>query len=155
MIIGLSTILQTEDQKVAAAWAYKTVLLLQMIRPLGLRVIPEERFRQLRENGRPPTDVRVWLARREGGNAAHDALNEIHIAGPGLVVPGFFSLLALGRIVILVAGRLVPGPERVRIGSDVDRRVAVQVWPASSRQMAWPPKEPLKDLSAGKVIARL
>jgi len=155
MIVGQPTILQTEDQKATAAWAYKTVLLMQMIRPSGLRVIPTERFRQLHDNRRPPSDVRVWLARREGGNAAHDALNEVRIAGPDLAVPGFFSLLALGRIVILVAGRLVPGPERMRIGSDVDSRITVQVWPASSRPTAWPPKEPLEDLSAGTVIARL
>src|SRR6476659_1777493 len=130
MIVGQPTILQTEDQKAAAAWAYKTVLLMQMIRPLGLRVIPPDRFRQLHDSRRPPSDVRMWLARREGGNAAHDALNEIRVAGPGLSVPGFFSLLALGRIVILVAGRLVPGPERMRIGSEVDPRITAQIWPA-------------------------
>lgn len=155
MIVGQPMLLQTEAQKAVAAWAYKTVLLMQMIRPSGLRVIPPERFRQLHDNLRPPSDVRVWLARRDGGNAVHDALNEIRVAGPGLAVPGFFSLLALGRIVILVAGRLAPGSERMRIGSEVDPRITAQVWPASSRPVAWPPEEPLEDQSAEAVIARL
>jgi hypothetical protein len=85
----------------------------------------------------------------------HDGLNEIRIAGGGLALPGFFSLLALGRLVILVVARLAPGPERLKIGSAVDHRITVQVWPASSRPAAWPPERPIGDLAAKTVIAKL
>jgi hypothetical protein len=49
MIVGEVRALQTEDQKTLAAWAYKTVLLMQMVRPPELRVIPTQRFEQLHE----------------------------------------------------------------------------------------------------------
>jgi hypothetical protein len=155
LVIGEPALLATGDQRVLATWCYKTALLMQMLRPKASHVIPPARFTELCDLGRPPTDARVWLASRQGGNAMHEGLNEINIAGSRLKIPGFFSLLALGRLVILVAGRLTPGPERIRIGSDVDPRITVQIWPTSCRPSKWPPLEPLDDLAARSVIAKL
>jgi hypothetical protein len=140
LLLGDSVGLDGEEQRVVAVWSYKTVLLLQMVRPKTSRPIPRERFRQLHELGRPPTDARVWLASSEGNNAIHETSTQINLArADKLVVPGFSTALALGRLLILCAGRLSPGPERVSIGSRVDSRITIEVWPASIRHRQWPP----------------
>jgi hypothetical protein len=51
----------SDDQPAMATWCYKTVLLMQLVRPGKFRFIPRERYSQLHRDGRPPSDVRLWL----------------------------------------------------------------------------------------------
>ncbi len=156
LLLGEPACLTGPEQRVVATWSYKTVLLFQMLRPKSARVIPEHRFRELYESGRPPTDARVWLASPAGNNAMHETSAEINLAGANnLNVSGFFSPLALGRLLALCAGRLSPGPERLTVGSAVDPRITVQIWPASVRPAYWPPETSLRDLRPSALVKLL
>jgi hypothetical protein len=155
LVLGDPTTLDAAGQRTIATWGYKTALLMQMLRPEGSRVVPTARFEELHGLGRPPSDARIWLAHRRGGNVMQETFSAIRITGGGVRVPGFFSVLAFGRMIILVAARLAPGPERMRIGSDVDPQITVQIWPGSVRGATWPPPTPLTDLKARSIIASL
>jgi hypothetical protein len=157
LLLGEPVSLGSEDQCLLATWSYKTVLLFQKVRPRTSRPIPDERFRELYALRRPPTDVRVWLASAQGNNVVHETSTEINLARKAdqLVVPGFFTALAIGRLLVLCAGRLSPGPEQIQIGSEVNRRISVQVWPASLRTLQWPPPEPLEDLQPKSIVGLL
>jgi hypothetical protein len=155
LLLGEPTSLTTEQQTAVAFWSYKTVLLLQMIRAKEDRPIPVQRFRELFELGRPPADVRIWLGLPSGNNAMHEASTEINLANARHAVPGFFTALAIGRLLILCAGRLQSGREQLRIGHDTDPQIAVEIWPASLRARKWPPPEPVADLSLKALVRRL
>jgi hypothetical protein len=145
----------TAKQQTVAHWSYKTVLLLQMIRTKNDRPIPTRRFREVFELGRPPADVRIWLGLPIDSNAMHVVSTEINLASDRHAVPGFFTALAIGRLLVLCAGRSQSGREQLRIGHDTEPRIAVEVWSASLRAMRWPPPEPLADLRAKALVALL
>jgi hypothetical protein len=155
LILGEPTDLTTQQQSMIAFWSYKTVLLLQMIRSKMDRPIPARRFRELYELGRPPSDVRVWLGSPSGHHAMHETSTEIRLATNQIAVPGFFTALALGRLLILCAGRLRTGIEQIRIGHDANPRITTEVWPASLRIRRWPPFEALTDLHAKALVPLL
>jgi hypothetical protein len=155
LVCGEPASLATDQQALLSAWSYKTVLLLQLIRPRAIRSIPAARFHEFFSLRRPPSDSRLWLGASEGASALHETSTELVLANPRHRVPGYFTALALGRLLILCAGRLRPGPEQLRVGSDSDPRAAHQVWPASLRAVPWPPPEPLSDLRAKSLVALL
>jgi hypothetical protein len=155
LLLGHQTTLTSEEQRVVATWGYKAVLLFQLVRPKTARPIPAARFRELYALERPPADVRVWLGSPRGNNAMHEASTEINLAAEQFAVPGFFTALALGRLLILCAGRLYPGPERLRVGSDVNPQITTQIWPASVRPAHWPPERSLNDLRPKALVGLL
>jgi hypothetical protein len=155
LLLGEPTSLTTEEQRVVSFWSYKTVLLLQMIRAKEDRPIPARRFREAFELGRPPADVRIWLGLPHGNNAMHEGSTEINLANDRHAVPGFFTAVAIGRLLILCAGRLRSGPEQLRIGHKTDPRIAIDIWPASLRARYWPPPEPVADLRLKALVGRL
>jgi hypothetical protein len=155
LLLGEPKDLTAEQQTVVAHWSYKTVLLLQMIRAKKDRPIPPRRFREVFELGRPPADVRIWLGLPSGNNAMHEASTAINLANDRHAVPGFFTALAIGRLLILCAGRLQSGREQLRIGHDTDPRIAVEIWPASLRAKRWPPPKPLVDLRPKTLVPLL
>ncbi len=84
MVLGISRALPAHEQKALATWAYKTVLLMERVRPgASFKVIPRERYSQLHQAKRPPPDVRVWL----GATTVKD-----HENSPGLIT-GFPHLV--------------------------------------------------------------
>jgi hypothetical protein len=86
----------------------------------------------------------------------HETSAEINLARANQShIPGFFAPLALGRLLILCAGRLSPRPERLTIGSAVDPRITVQIWPASVRSAQWPPELSLQDLRPKALVKLL
>lgn len=155
LILGEPTDLTTRQQSIIGFWSYKTVLLLQMIRAKKDRPIPAQRFHELYALGRPPADVRVWLGTPSGRHAMHETSTEIRLATKQTAVPGFFTALALGRLLILCAGRLRPGIEQIRIGQDANPRITTEIWPASVRATRWPPVEALDDLRAKALVPLL
>ena len=155
LVTGEKVVLSGEEQRVVATWSYKTVLLLQMTRREAIRSMPPARFQELYVLRRPPADVRVWLGAALGNNAMHETSTEINLATPQITVPGFFTGLALGMLLILCAGRIADGPERIRVGSRGHTKVTAQVWPASVHPVEWPPTEALTDLRAKALVALL
>lgn len=155
LLLGKPASLATEEQRTLATWIYKTVLLLQMVRAKTDRPIPTRRFHELYELGRPPADVRVWLGSPDGHQAMHETSTGIRLATNQVAVSGFFTALALGRLLILCAGRLQTGVEQLRIGHDTNPRITTEVWPASLRAARWPPVEQLNDLRAKALVPLL
>jgi len=155
LLLGEAQALDAGDQRCIATWSYKTALMLQLVRRPSLRVIPEQRFSELYRLGRPPHDVRVWLGSPGNASAVHEASAEIRLAGRDLAVPGFFTAFALGRLLVLCAGRLVPDPELIRPGSTVNARITVEVWPASLRPVYWPPTQSVEDLRPSSLVQLL
>jgi hypothetical protein len=152
LILGTETDLSSAEQKTVATWSYKTVLLFQLLRAKNARPIPHDRFHELFVHQRPPPEARVWFGAAKGNNAGHETSTEVNMVNVQHEVPGFFSALALGRLLILCAGRLVPGPEQVQPGSRGRTRMVVPVWPASLRAIRWPPPEALEDLRARDLV---
>ena len=152
LILGEEADLSSAGQKTVATWSYKTVLLFQLLRSENARPIPLERFRELFVLQRPPPEARVWLGTARGNNAGRETSTEVNMVNVQHEIPGFFSALALGRLLILCAGRLSPGPEQVQPGSRGRTRVVVPVWPASLRVVRWPPPEALENLEAKYLV---
>jgi hypothetical protein len=149
LVGGKSAALASEEQMMLASWSYKTILLMQLTRPKEVpRPIPPERFHQFHSIRRPPSDARIWLGTPDGASAMHETSTELNLVNNRHSVPGYFTALALGRLLILCAGRQEPGPERLRVGSDSNPELARQLWPASVRPLEWPPPKPLSDLRA-------
>jgi hypothetical protein len=155
LVCGEPSVLSTKQQMLLATWSYKMVLLLQLIRPKDIRSIPQGRFHQFFSLRRPPSDARLWLGAPEGASAMHETSTELMIANRDHRVPGYFTALVLGHLLILCAGRLEPGPEQLRIGSDNSPELARQLWPASIRSHIWPPPRRLRDLRAKSLVALL
>ena len=152
LVMGEPTDLATDQQKTVATWAYKTALLFQLLRAADARAIPLHRFRELFSLRRPTAEARVWLGAAVGNNAMRETSTEVNMVNVQHEVPGFFSALALGRLLILCAGRLFPGPEQLQPGSRGRTTMTVPVWPASLRSVRWPPPKALENLEAKHLV---
>jgi hypothetical protein len=97
----------------------------------------------------------VWLGSPDGHQAMHETSTGIRLVTNKVAVAGFFTALALGRLLILCAGRLQTGVEQLRIGHDTNPRITTEVWPASLRAARWPPAEELTDLRAKALVPLL
>lgn len=153
LVRGRRAILDGEKQRTVATWAYKTVLLFQMVRAEQLRAVPIARYRELYRIRRAPTDVRLWLAVTQSGSAVHETSTETNLTTTTATVPGFFSALALGNLSVLCTGRTSPGPQPIRIGARANPRALLPIWPASVRPVVWPPPVPLEDLDAAALVS--
>ena len=153
LVAGHSAVLSTELQRTIATWSYKTVLLMQLVRPDA--AIPPHRLREFYELGRPPAGARVSLCRTSGPHAMRETSTEVMLSTPTLEVPGFFTALALGSLLVLCAGRLEDGPEQLRVGSHASHKSTLQVWPASVRPGIWPPAGTVDGLDPRDLIRLL
>ena len=152
LVMGEATDLSADEHKMVATWSYETALLFQLLRAEDAQAIPLDRFRELFALRRPTAEARVWLGTTQGNNAAKETSTEVNMVNVQHEVPGFFSALALGKLVILCAGRLSPGPEQIQPGSRGRTSVAIRVWPATLRPAGWPPPEALENLEAKYLV---
>lgn len=153
LITGKSVTVAGHQQRLMATWAYKTVLLFQLVREQSLRAIPLVRYSELYRLERPPTDVRVWLAATQGGSAVRESSTEANLTTTNSAVPGFFSALALGNLLIICAGRIAMSSQPIRIGARADRRALLPVWPASVHAIQWPPETVLEDVRPAALVS--
>jgi hypothetical protein len=137
----------SDDQPAMAMWCYKTVLLIQLVRPGKFRFIPRERYVQLHGDGRPPSDVRLWIgATPVDGLVVHEATMEARLSTLSSNHPGYFSALTVGHLVILCSGRCHPSAEPLSFDARTEGKAVVRLWPASIRTAQWPPAEVIQDL---------
>jgi hypothetical protein len=148
VVLGSESDLRSEDQIAMAAWCYRTVLLMQLIRPNARsEMIPRLRYSDFHRDGRPPADVRVWLGARTPDEAVvHAATDEAPLTTLNSKLPGYFSLLTVGYLVILCSGRAAESEEPLHFDARAEDRALVRVWPASIRTVRWPPPEAIQDL---------
>lgn len=137
----------SDDQPAMATWCYKTVLLMQLVRPGKFRFIPRERYSQLRHDGRPPSDVRLWLGSTPvDGLVVHEATMGASLSTLSSKHPGYFSVLTVGHLVILCSGRCHPSAEPLSFDAHTEGKAVLRLWPGSIRTAQWPPVEVIHDL---------
>jgi hypothetical protein len=137
----------SDDQPAMATWCYKTVLLMQLVRPGKFRFIPRERYSQLHRDGRPPSDVRLWLGSTPvDGLVVHEATMGANLSTLSSKHPGYFSVLTVGHLVILCSGRCHPSAEPLSFDAHTEGKAVLRLWPGSIRTAQWPPAEVIQDL---------
>lgn len=147
-VLGDKMDLRSDDQIAAAAWCYRTVLLMQLVRPdARFQIIPRLRYAQFGRERRPPADVRVWLgAMTPSERVVHAATEKAPLNTLTSELAGYFSLLTVGHLVILCSGRAAESEEPLYFDARAEGRALVRVWPASMRTRCWPPPEAIRDL---------
>lgn len=144
--------LHSDDQPAMATWCYKTVLLMQLVRPGKFRFVPRERYSQLHRDGRPPSDVRLWFSETPvDGLVVHEATMEARLSTLSSKHPGYFSVLTVGHLVILCSGRCHPSSEPLSFDARTEGKAEARLWPASIRPTHWPPAEIIQDLSLAAI----
>lgn len=147
MVLGNPTSIASADQPLLATWCYKTILLMQLVRSRAPVLIPRERYGQFFEQGRPPSDTRIWLGTCAlGGNVLHDAGTEITMTTLRSSVPGYLAVLTLGRLLVLCGGRSRESDEPLRVETPAVGKTLRALWPASVRALDWPPPELIVDV---------
>jgi hypothetical protein len=149
MVLRRSKVLPADEQKAVATWAYKTVLLMERVRPgASFKVIPRERYSQLHQAERPPSDVRVWLGLTTTAEAVvHSTAQRAPMTTLSSRHPGYIAILTVGHVLVVCAGRASESPEPLHFAARSEGRALVQVWPASLRATAWPPAQVTEDLT--------
>ena len=152
LIMGEGSELSSEEQKLISFWSYKAALLFQLLRAPSAQAIPRFRFHELFRLRRAPAEARLWLAASNNPTPMHETSTEVDMVNVQHRVPGFFSAVFIGDLVILCAGRISPGPEQVSAGSLGRSSSVIRIWPASLRPVNWPPAEPIEDLEAKELV---
>lgn len=145
IVLGEGIDLPSDDQRAMAAWCYKTVLLMQLVRPDSF--IPRERYSQLHQERRPPSDVRLWLGvTAVDGQVVHEATRDVRLSTLSSKHPGYLSVLTVGHLLILCSGRSHESTEPLSFDARTEGKALVRIWPASIRAAHWPPSEVTHDL---------
>jgi len=149
MVLRRTRVLPADEQKAVAAWAYKTVLHMERVHPgASFKVIPRERYSQLRQAERPPSDVRVWLGVTTTAEAVvHSTAQRAPMTTLSRRHAGYIAILTVGHVLVVCAGRASESPEPLHFAARSEGRALVQVWPASLHATEWPPAQVTKDLT--------
>lgn len=139
-----------EAQWIAARWASKTCFVFQAQAPVMLA--PSTHPVLLRENGKPPQQVSVWLGSH--ARAKDDPINSVCIQKPltlrlpndqGLKRPvdfGYVCFLAVGGVSFLIVGHRFGNYVECALGQKGEHpagEMFTKIWPFSSKIVRWPP----------------
>jgi hypothetical protein len=116
MVLGRAVELTSADQVAVAAWCYKTILLIQLVKPGEFTLIPRERYTESHRLGRPSTDARLWLgAVIQGSSVLHEVTTRVDMTTLRTRSPGYFAALGIGNLLILCGGRCSVSDEPLRV----------------------------------------
>jgi hypothetical protein len=76
----------------------------------------------------------------------HSAIEKAPLTTLTSRMPGYFSLLTVGHMLILCSGRAIESDEPLHFDARTEGKTLVCVWPASMRKMHWPPPQAIDDL---------
>lgn len=137
MILGQGRDLSSDDQRVLALWAIKTVLAFQtMEEPMTTFARPED-YRELYEQQAPIDRAQVWIAADPRDESCWYRAHNASLPGstaPG--VDGFGATLLVGCVVFYI----LIGHERsfdLRLRGDAARAMR-NIWPGRGHGMRWP-----------------
>jgi hypothetical protein len=137
MIRGQARDLSSDDQRVLAMWAIKTVLAFQtMEHPITTFATPED-FREIYEPQAPIGRAQVWIAADPRGESCWYRAHNTRLHGsvePD--VDGFGATLLIGRVVFYI----LIGRERsfdLRLRGDAARAMR-NIWPGRGHGTRWP-----------------
>jgi hypothetical protein len=154
MILGNRTTLNVQSQEAIAAWAVKTAMVMEFLKPSEPQYFTQAERRSLTEHGVPTgaLGAHVWL----GAYAEHnDGMRSraARLSRTPTVPEGYVLLLLLRQFVIQVFA------ERRSAGNDIYVRPGpwdeslIEIWPTTSL-VAWPPSLALTESSAFAVFKR-
>jgi hypothetical protein len=137
------------EQWLAALWAVKTVYVFQAQAPELLA--PAVHPVLLRENGKPPQQVSVWIGSHY--RALDDPVSCAYLQKPLTLTPddehfkepvdfGYVGFLAVGGISFLVVGHRFGNYVEISLGQKGEHpagELLTKIWPRSQRVVAWPP----------------
>ena len=153
MVVGRPVELQSADQVSVAAWCYKTILLIQLVRPGKFSLIPRRRYAEFYRLRRPPSDARVWLGVvSQGSSVLHEVTMRVDMTTLSARSPGYFAALSIGNLLILCGGRCSVSNAPFRVEARAAGTALLALWPASVRSMSWPPPTAIEDLSAKALV---
>ena len=141
MVAGYPFVLAVQNQETVAAWAAKTILMLQAVRDDAL--LPAGAYQQLRTCRRPPTGFAIALALRprgdrwpyrftSSGSAATLRPWDVEPTFDDTGVDHYRAQLCLGHLLIQATAGFTP---HARAFHDDG---AVAIWPART-PVHWPP----------------
>lgn len=135
----------SDDQAVAATWAFKTCLVFQASqtdRPLA----PRAHFAHTREYRRPPPQAAVWVGSHF--RARDDPVNSVFVQRPlslqevdSEVVRdgfGYLCFLAVGGLSFVIVGHRLRQEVEIKYSGSFDQAL-IQVWPDGEGLIVWPP----------------
>jgi len=142
-IQGNRVVFLPEDQHLAATWATKTALLLELALegPRGTAYSPADNAAWLYAHGEPPpgTEVwvgavgpaltgHVWLSSSTGFRRADDGSEELH---------AYLSAMAIGHLLFQVFGEDIGSDMQIKLGP-IPKTFLKQIWPVSADRVLWP-----------------
>jgi hypothetical protein len=141
--------LDLREQWIAARWAVKTVYVLQALAPELLA--PAAHPVLLRENGKPPQQVSVWMGSH--ARAVDDPISSAYIQQPLTLLSddehlkepvdfGYLGFLAVGGVSFLVVGHRFGNYVELTLGQKGEHpagELLSKIWPWTQRVVLWPP----------------
>lgn len=151
MILGEPGILDVRAQQVAATWAIKTALLLELAwRHLDTATYaPPSHFAYLYEHqSAPPDDARVWIGAvdarstqlawsRAASFAGQDGEGEAYLA---TVAVGYLVLQTFGRDIVPFDQEAGREPGNMPVPPARLQSFFEQIWPVQDAALMWPPR---------------
>lgn len=151
LIEGRSQTWHEWRQAVAAAWAFKTAIMIEQAAEENLRAIPVELRQSFRKWLRPPLlNTQIWAATYAGESPhfyGRSMMRFLLTTPEGIAVPNdltaYGCCLQVGALVFRLFGHLVQdGPTNVPQGEIA--RSLVPIWPVSP-SIQWPPELAVDD----------
>jgi len=145
-ILGQPSNLGPAEQETTSVWAVKTAAVIAHVqRGVGTRAfIPAVTGGLYRDCAVPP-GAKVFLAacvptevvdRRDGYDTARARISPLHHIPPDDHL-GYFAVLTVGALVLVVIGQNADVPPRMDYGSEPE--AVVQIWPSMRTTVAFPP----------------
>jgi hypothetical protein len=153
MVMGHPVEIKSETQVAVASWSYKTVLLMQLVKPDEFTLIPRDRYAEFYQLRRPPADTRLWLGVViQGSSILHEVTIPVEMTTLRTRSPGYFAALSIGNLLLVCGGRLTPSEEPLRVETRSAGSALLPLWPASVRPIRWPPLTAIEDLGPESLV---
>jgi hypothetical protein len=151
MILGSSSSLDANAQGIAATWAIKTALLLELAwRYLDTATYaPASHFAYLYEHhSAPPNDALVWIAAVDAEAKQLAWSKAASFSDPSGEPDAYLATVAVGYLVLQIFGRdirpsdpaTVREPHRMAVTPQPLRSFFEQIWPIQHVLVSWPPR---------------
>jgi len=136
LIDGEERLLGATNRELLAAWATKTVLMIQQAMPTAARVSTGADYQNFYARRRPPRDARLWLAASGERHAGSTGPLSLTLDRPPHRRESFWAaFLYLGHAVFLIAG---PGLSSTPALHPDYSGWTVPLWPGLE-PVSWPP----------------
>lgn len=142
---GAPVSLSPADQALAAAWAVKTSLLLELAQrhERGRGFAPASHFQYLNDHHSAPPDSMVWVGGVDAQGKDIAFSRAVVVAGDHDVEAGYLAVVAVGYLVLVAFGWAADMPELGPVPTPTVpahlQPALLQIWPSGPSPIAVPP----------------